>query len=131
MKCLRPSTSSREAKKIKVQLTPAADAQSAPGSAPEGNKDAVAKEPSFYKECVALAVRKRIRDAVRARVAVARANRDASDKYHYKQTFEETLNMIKKEDVAITEPKRELDCHASQRGCQDEGSGPSSSKSIP
>ena len=82
---------------------------------------------------MAQAVRQRIKDAVRARVAIARANREASNKYHYKQAFkkEETANNIKKEDVAITEPKRELDRRASQRGCQDEGSGPFSSGSIP
>ena len=70
---------------------------------------------------------------MRARLAIARANREANNKYHYKQAFkkEETSSDVKKEDVMITEPKAELDCQASQRGCQDEGSDPSSSKSIP
>ena len=91
------------------------------------------KEPSFFAECVAQATRQRILDTVRARVAIARANREASNKYLNKQTLkeEETSNDIKKEDVAITEPKAELDCQVSQRGCQDEGSGPSSNGSIP
>ena len=91
------------------------------------------KEPSFFAECVAQAVRQRILDTVRTRVAIARANREASNEYLNKQTLkeEETSNNIKKEDAAITEPKAEPDRQASQRGCQDEGSGPSSSGSIP
>ena len=78
---------------------------------------------------MAQAVRQRIRDTVRARVAIARANREASNKYLNKQTLkeEETSNDIKKEDAAITEPKAEPDRQASQRGCQDGGTQPSSS----
>ena len=70
-----------------------------------------------------------------ARVAIARANREANIKYINKQALkdENTSSDIKKEkeDVAVTEPQTEPDCPASQRGCQDEGSGPSSSGSIP
>ena len=70
---------------------------------------------------------------MRARVAIARANREASDKYHYKEMVkdEKVQDGKYKEDVAIAEPKAELDCQASQRGCQDGESGSSSSESIP
>ena len=68
-----------------------------------------------------------------ARVAIARANREANIKYINKQALkdEDTSSDIKKEDVAVIDPPPGLDCPASQRGCQDEGSGPSSSGSIP
>ena len=91
------------------------------------------KEPSFFAECVAQATRQRIVDTVRARVAIARANREANIKYINKQALkdEDTSSDIKKEDVAVIDPPPGLDCPASQRGCQDEGSGPSSSGLIP
>ena len=91
------------------------------------------KEQSFFAECVAQATRQRILDTVRARVAIARANREASKKYINKQTLkeDEKSNDIKKEDAAITEPRTGPDGQASQRGCHNEGSGPSSSGSIP
>ena len=62
----------------------------------------------------------------RARVAISRAHREANNKYTNKQTLkeDETSNDIKKEDAATTH-------QASQTGCQDAGSGPVSSKSIP
>ena len=84
------------------------------------------KEPSFFAECAAQATRQRILDTVRARVAIARANREANNKYTNRQTpkEDEASNDIKKEDAATTH-------RASQTGCQDAGSGPVSSKSIP
>ena len=101
----------------------------------QGTMEKFEKEPSFFAECVAQATRQRILDTVRARVAIARANREANIKYINKQTLkdEKSSSDIKKEkeDVAVTEPQTEPDCQVSQRGCQDEGSGPSSSGSIP
>ena len=82
------------------------------------------KETSFWAECAAQAVGERIRNAVRTRVAIARAKREVDN---FDREYQYTSGEIYKEDVAITEPERELDSHASQRGCQDGGTRPSSS----
>ena len=61
------------------------------------------------------------------RINVVQENNDQkNNKYINKQTLkeDETSNDIKKEDAATTH-------QASQTGCQDAGSGPVSSKSIP
>ena len=120
-------------KRVKMRLNVAVDDSRVLGSVPASNKVAGTKGLSRNKNRFTEEVRKRINGVVRARVAIARAKHGASKKYHYKQTPEmaEASNSIKKEDVAITEPKEGPDSHASQRGCQDEGSGPSSSRSIP